>query len=161
LHCRNDILISIRPEYVAGMLGGNKSVEVRRRAIRVPVGTTVWIYETVPSGRIGVSAEISALDEGVPDEIWRRYHDRLGISRKAFLSYVNGSEQACVVVLGRITPLRRSLRLTELRTALGAFTVPQFYRRLAQDGPELSLLRGCSGVLAANQDCGSAVKKAV
>ena len=141
MHCRSDILISVKPQYVAEMLRGDKSVELRRRSIRVPIGTTVWIYETVPSGRVGAVAEVSAVDESVPNEVWSRYRNRIGLSRQAFLSYFEGSERACAVVFRRIRPLRRSLGLAELRTALGAFVAPQFYRKLPQDSTELALFR--------------------
>src|SRR5438132_1393736 len=97
LHCSGDILISVKPEYFGRMLSGDKTVELRRRPLRVPIGTTVWIYETIPSGRIGAMAEVSAVDESTPAEIWRRYGDRVGVNKRTFSSYFAGSTQACAV----------------------------------------------------------------
>jgi len=141
LHCSSDILISVKPEYFGRMLSGVKTVELRRRPIRVSVGTTVWIYETVPSGRLGAVAEVSAIEENTPVEIWSRYGNRVGISEDAFFSYFEGSERGCAVVFGQILPLRKPLELTVLRSSLGTFVAPQFYRKLKMNGPELTLFR--------------------
>ena len=141
MHCSRDILISVKPEYFGRMLSGAKTVELRRRPIRVPIGTTVWIYVTVPSGRLGAMAEVSAVEENTPSELWRRYEDRVGISQRAFFAYFEGSTQGCAVVFQRILPLRKPLGLTVLRKSLGAFVAPQFYRKLEVNGPELTLFK--------------------
>lgn len=126
------------------MLRGEKTVELRRRPVRAPVGTTVWIYETVPAGRIRVVAELAAVDESAPDELWRRHQNCVGITRAAFRSYFAGSAVAFALVLRRLRPLPKSPRLTELRAELGEFVAPQFYRTLAQDSRELKLFRAYS-----------------
>jgi predicted transcriptional regulator len=130
------------------MLTGAKTVELRRRPIRVPVGTTVWIYVTVPTGRVGAMAKVSAVEENTPSELWRRYEDRVGISQGVFFSYFKGSRQGCAVVFQRILPLRTPLGLTALRKSLGTFVAPQFYRKLELNGPELALFkRSAPGVI--------------
>lgn len=134
------------------MLAGRKTVELRRRALRVPVGTRVWIYETIPGGRVAALAEVSAIDEAAPAEIWRRYRDRAGISEEAFREYFAGTDQGCAVVLRQIQPLREPLPLTDLRRRLGTFVAPQFYRNLQAGGPELSLFRRFSPHLCSGAD---------
>jgi predicted transcriptional regulator len=148
-------LISVKPEYFGRMMSGIKTVELRRRPIRVPIGTTVWIYETVPSGRVGAMAEISAVEEDTPAEIWNRYGDRTGISRQVFFSYFAGSKHGCALVFRQILPLRKPLALASLRGTLGAFAAPQFYRKLKSNGPELRLFkRSVLGVpCASSTDC--------
>jgi predicted nucleic acid-binding protein len=42
------------------MLVGEKKVELRRRALRIPVGTRIWIYSKAPY------AAVAAVDEGAP-----------------------------------------------------------------------------------------------
>lgn len=123
------------------MLAGKKTVELRRRPIRVSVGTTVWIYETIPNGRVGAKAIIADMFESTPDEIWKRFKHQVGISEQEFISYFEGADCACAVVLRGIVPLRKPLRLADLRKALGAFVAPQFYRKLPTNGPELTLFR--------------------
>lgn len=146
MHSKNDILISVRPQHVAAMLSGEKTVELRRRPVRAPIGTTVWIYETVPAGRLRIVAQLAAIEESSPDSLWRRHRSRVGITRDAFSSYFEGSERACALVLREVRPLSRPPKLPELRSALGEFVAPQFYRKLAQDGPELALYRKYSAV---------------
>jgi predicted transcriptional regulator len=123
------------------MLNGAKTVELRRRPIRVPVGTTVWIYVTVPTGRVGAMAKVLAIEENTPSELWRRYQDRVGISQGAFFSYFKDSRQGCAVVFQRILPLQTPLGLTALRKSLGTFVPPQFYRKLELNSPELALFK--------------------
>lgn len=139
--CSSDILISVKPEYCKKILSGDKTVELRRRPVRVSVGTTVWIYETVPRCRVGARAQVSEICEDTPTEIWRRFGDQVGISREQFASYFEGADYACAVVLSEVVPLRTPLQLADLRESLGAFVAPQFYRKLQMNGPELTLFR--------------------
>jgi predicted transcriptional regulator len=141
LPCSGDILISVRPEYFAKILNGNKTVELRRRPIRVSVGTNIWIYETIPGGRVAARAKISAICEGTPAEVWRRFRHRVGISEYEFEMYFQATQYACAVVLSGIEPLKKPLMLTHLRKSLGTFTAPQFYRKLRTNGPELALFQ--------------------
>lgn len=144
LPCSTDILISVRPEFFHRILGGDKTVELRRRSLRVTVGTRVWIYETVPVGKVAAMAEVAAIDEDSPSQIWKRYGDRAAISKREFFAYFDASELGCAIVLENVAPMDRPLKLSELRESLGNFVAPQFYRRLAIDGAELSLFRECA-----------------
>jgi predicted transcriptional regulator len=131
----------VRPEYSGRILRGEKTVELRRRVLRIPVGTRVWIYETVPGGCVAALAEIAAVAEGSPEDIWMRYGRQAAITQEAFFAYFAGSHQSCAVVLRKVIPLRRALALRELRASLGRFVAPQFYRKLPENGAEISLLR--------------------
>lgn len=141
MQCSEDILISVKPVYFGKMLRGEKSVELRRRRIHVSVGTTVWIYETSPSGRLGGISKVSAIYENTPVEIWKEYGDRAGIAQDDFFTYFKGVTWGCVVVLTAVRPLRMPLQLADLRKLLGVFVAPQFYRKLEADGPEVTLFR--------------------
>lgn len=137
--CRQEILISIRPEYSEKLLGGQKSVELRRRPVRVPPGTRVWIYSTLPVGRLDAVAEVEAVYEWPPSEIWDQYGHVSGVTQAALESYFSGVDQGCVVVFKQVVPVHRPLSLGLMRKRLGNFNPPQFFKRLDHDSPELTL----------------------
>jgi predicted transcriptional regulator len=139
LHCRTDILISVKPQYLGLMVSGDKTVELRRRVLHVPAGTRVWIYATVPSGWVGAVGEVSHVHENTPRQIWNRFRDHAGVSKQAFFSYFNGSDRACAVVFHRIRPLSKAIHLEELRQSLGSFRPPQFYKKLEPRSDVLAL----------------------
>ena len=139
MHCRQEILISVRPEFAEKLLGGEKSVELRRRPVRVPPGTRVWIYSTLPVGRLDAVAEVEAVHERSPSEIWDQYGHVSGVTQAALESYFSGVDQGCVVVFKRVQPIQRPLSLGLMRKRLGNFYPPQFFKRLEQDSPELNL----------------------
>ncbi|MGA2268789.1 MAG: ASCH domain-containing protein [Bryobacteraceae bacterium] len=157
MHCRQEILISIRPEYSEQLLDGKKSVELRRRPVRVPPGTRVWIYSTLPVGRLDAVAEVEAVYEWSPSEIWDQYGHVSGVTQSALESYFSGVDQGCVVVFKRVVPIHRPLSLGLMRKRLGNFNPPQFFKRLDHDSPELNLF--CAAMArcdlsAINPECG-------
>jgi predicted transcriptional regulator len=99
------------------------------------------MYETVPGGKVAAMAEVAAIDEGTPSQIWKRHGERAAISKQEFFAYFDESESGCAIVLENVVPMEKPLKLSELRESLGNFVAPQFYRRLAIDGAELSLFR--------------------
>ena len=139
--CKTEILISVKPQYFDLMVAGQKTVELRRRAMRVPIGTRVWIYATLPSGCVGAVGEVSHVHEIPPRAIWNRFADRAGISKQAFYEYFDGSNLGYAIVFQRIVPLNRAILLDDLRRQVGSFHPPQFYKRLDPAGKELALLR--------------------
>jgi predicted transcriptional regulator len=141
LPCSEDILISVRPEYFEKILRGEKTIELRRRPVRVSAGTTVWIYETAPKGRLGARAQIAAIFESTPTEVWRRFGHCVGVTKEEFFAYFKGTVYACALLLKRVIALENPLRLLHLRKRLGSFVAPQFYRKLENDGREVSLFR--------------------
>ena len=46
------ILITIKSEYVSLIYAGYKTIELRKRAPKVPIGTPCLIYEPLPIGRV-------------------------------------------------------------------------------------------------------------
>jgi predicted transcriptional regulator len=46
------ILISLEPRHAENLLDGRKRVELRRHAMNVSIGSTVWMYAKLPVGSI-------------------------------------------------------------------------------------------------------------
>ena len=130
--CR-DILISLAPVYTQAILDGRKTVELRRRRLRVGNGTRVWIYSKTPAARIEATAYVQEIHEGDPDKLWSEFGDATSISRAEFDHYFAGCSRGWAVVLDRVSALIPALALSTMKSEVAGFHPPQFFKRL---GPE-------------------------
>lgn len=130
----DNILISLEPKYAESILSGSKLYELRRRAVRVEKGTTVWFYSKKPEGAVVGYATVVGLHEASPKTLWRRYGGSAGISRVEFFEYFSELDVAFAMELKNSARLKRPVRLDELRNADGAFQPPQFFKRLSSSG---------------------------
>jgi predicted transcriptional regulator len=122
------------------MLEGLKTVELRRRPVRVTPGTRVWIYSTTPRARLDATGVIQGVHESHPNEIWQRFGSRSGVSRSDFDGYFAGARTACAIVLTDIAPLAHSLSLGDLRRRVQRFHPPQFFKKLEPGSQVLACL---------------------
>jgi predicted transcriptional regulator len=136
--CR-DILISVAPIHAEAILSGKKTVELRRRRLKVPTGTRVWIYSKVPVGRVEATAIVDRVSHSDPDSLWEEFHQCVAISRTAFDQYFAGCASGCAVVLREVSPISPSMGLTHLRAQFSNFHPPQFFKRLRWN--EVNVLR--------------------
>jgi predicted transcriptional regulator len=135
----SDILISLHPQHCDNVVAGIKTVELRRRRVRVSPGTRVWIYTKRPRACIDAVAVIESIHEGSHNELWRRFGHRVAITRPDFNQYLAGAKRAYAIVLRSASPLKRAIRLEEVRRRVGRFQPPQFFKRLLPDSKELAL----------------------
>ena len=85
----DNILISIHNTHINKILAGKKTIELRRRpAIHVKNGTGLWIYNTMPFGRIEAYAIISNVHIDTPCNIWDRHKKQVGIPKKIYDEYL-------------------------------------------------------------------------
>lgn len=122
------VLISVRSPHVEHILDGSKTVELRRRAVRIRPGSVVLLYAA------GVRKElVGAFTSGPvtcdsPAMLWRRYQEMAGLSRKDFDSYFEGVAAGYVLPVRNLRPLRVPIPLAELRRRWPQFTAPQTHR---------------------------------
>ena len=136
-----DILMSIKPPYVDMIVSGCKTVEIRKRAVRAPVGAQIWIYATSPRQEVVASARLKAVVLDAPDKIWRAFGDRAGVSRREFDAYVGDAEVVAALCLTEITELETPLCP---RGAAAAFRPPQSYAFLHDVGLLAALEARCA-----------------
>jgi predicted transcriptional regulator len=141
-----NILISIEYDYVLKMLSGVKTVEIRRRQLRIHPGTRVWIYSKLPRGHVEVVAIADEIVAASPRKIWELYQNRIAITPSEFRAYLQGVEVACAILFRDVTPLRPALKLDTLRRNSRNFHPPQFFKRLIAHGPELKSLVSCFAI---------------
>lgn len=130
MHNSNDIMLSVRSRFVDLILDGAKDLELRRRNMRISPKTRVWIYETLPTAKIRAVASVSAVETLAIDEMWARYHHRIGLSRPDYDAYLVGANVACGLVLENVRELSEPITLSDLRKQAPEFHPPQFYRKL-------------------------------
>lgn len=117
----SNALISVNPKYVQLILCGEKSIEIRNRPVNLAPGTHLWIYSTLPRGCLEAVARVKLIEFDSPSIIWKHYSNMIGISQKAFLSYVNGSSEISAIFLQHVRSLKPSLTLDDLRSEIQGF----------------------------------------
>ena len=73
----NDAIISIKPRHVKNILTGAKTVELRTRTIKMPKGSRLWVYSTLPVGKVEIFAEIDFVEILPPKKMWTKYSNCL------------------------------------------------------------------------------------
>lgn len=141
-------LISLEERFAEDILNGMKRVELRRRPMRLSVGTTVWMYVKVPVGKVVGSAEVGSMHSLAPTTLWRRYGDVSGLSRAEFFQYFEGAKHGFVLVLDKPARLHSPVPLERLRLLKKAFQPPQFFQHLDGQGPLVSAFIGSSVSIA-------------
>ena len=122
------LLLSIRPRYVAQIIAGEKTVELRRTRPRVPQGTRVLIYSTTPVQAIVAQTEIVQVLTGAPRQLWRKVGGSSGVTRTELLEYLANKDEAYALILGRVQALPRPIGLEEVRKRWPSFRAPQSFR---------------------------------
>ena len=136
-----DIVISVKEQYLAMILAGEKKVELRRKTVNVPLGSRVWLYATCPSAQIRAYATVEKITSDSPQVIWRKYHREVGISSEEYDLYMAGASVACAIRLRDVRRINPELSLAELRKRVKGFHPPQFFKRLEEGSPVLKLFR--------------------
>ena len=123
-----DVLLSIQPNYVNKILNGKKTIELRKKPFPINGGVRVWIYTTSPVCAVELYVVVSSVDEDTPNNIWKRYKNKCGISKEDFDSYYNNSKVAYALHLSHPKKLNSRMKLQELKDVFENFTPPQYYR---------------------------------
>lgn len=136
----DEALISIKPTYVSKLISGEKSVEIRNRAVNLSSGSRLWIYSTLPKGSIEAVAEIHRVVAGHPSDIWHRYSSMLAVSEGEFGQYVNGSNSVSAIIMKHVWRLPIEVPLSLLRLHVPGFQPPQFLKYKREIDPSFSAI---------------------
>lgn len=125
-----DAIISIKPRHVENILSGIKTVELRTRNINLPIGSRLWIYTTLPVGKVKLSVEIDFIEMLPPKKMWQKYGKSICISKREFDEYTEDRELVSAIGLINIKPLDKDICLGTMRGYEKNFQPPQFFSRL-------------------------------
>lgn len=137
---RADILISLAQPYVGHVLSGRKTVELRRRAVNVPPGTRVWIYAKAPEASVAAVGIVQKVVTAAPKELWKEFGANSAITLAEFQNYFVGVSVGCAIVFESVHILEPVVAISEIRRSARRFKPPQFFKRLSDSSPELSVL---------------------
>ena len=95
---KKNVILSIKPEYVAEIKAGRKRFEFRKAIFKEKV-EKVYIYASSPiSMVVGEFRPVDILSD-TPDRIWERTRDYAGISEHFFYAYFRGRNVAYAIVI--------------------------------------------------------------
>ena len=141
-------LLSIKPVYAREILAGTKTIELRRSAMGLKAGDIVLVYISAPEQRLGFWFRIKTIETLPPEEMWRRYHEHLGIAEVEYRAYFDGASAAVGLHIGELHPLASPVPLAEIQRLVPGFVTPQGLLRLREaQGRYEQLLRRLSSPL--------------
>ena len=117
------MLLSIKPEYVASILQGKKLYEYRKFRCRDDVDKII-IYATAPQKQVVGEAEIAGIVEDDILAVWHQTKEYSGITYKFFRQYYKGKKRAIAYQLKNLVIYDKPLTLEEI----GVSCAPQSYR---------------------------------
>lgn len=122
------VLISIRPEQVAKIFAGEKTLEFRRRWACRPV-TRLVIYSSWPRQEIIALADIAQTHRGSPADLWALAQTKKGgIEQHMLYAYLDGCATGYALELTNVRAIPRGI---QPRALFGAsFRPPQSFRYL-------------------------------
>ncbi|MEL4360729.1 hypothetical protein AYI83_12660 [Shewanella algae] len=82
-------LLSIKPEFVAKIISGEKLFEYRKSIFKRPGVKSVVIYSTMPEGKIVGEFMIGEILAKNPTDLWEETKSSSGINKKFFDEYFN------------------------------------------------------------------------
>lgn len=146
------MLLSVKPVYAAGIVSGEKTVELRRTRPNIDPGQLVAIYSSSPTRAVIGACRIARLDGGTPPEVKARYLAPAKITDLAFDDYFDNAREAWALHLERSVFFEEPIPLSRLRQSPGAepvqswrFLAWDFFAELLTSRRDLAALRGLAG----------------
>lgn len=123
-------LFSLHPRFAEAIFAGEKTVELRRRRVRISKGACIWLYASTPSKALLGRAWVEAVSTGSPREQWRRFGRSVALGEGEYLGRFSECDVVCAIQLCRMERFRRPLPLGDIRLVIPAFHPPQSYYRV-------------------------------
>lgn len=129
---RRDVFVSIRPIYASKILGGQKTVELRRKFPEIGgTGAMVLIYSSSPVSAVVGVARIRHVLKLPVAEIWKEHGVAACISKNEFDAYFADLKHGFAILLEGVKSLRTQLKAVDLEQKFG-IVPPQSYRYLTE-----------------------------
>jgi predicted transcriptional regulator len=136
LQDRRIALLSVHPRYAAALMGGQKKVEFRRRALSAETQYVI-VYATAPVQKVVGWFEIAEIASDSPDRLWERFGHEGQVAKQDFERYYERCDAGAAIRVRKVVALKSPVTLAELDDAMAA---PQSYRYVSTE--ILAALRG-------------------
>jgi len=84
---RTGVLLSIKPEYSQAIFSGKKAFEFRKAIFKEKSVNKVYVYESMPTGKVVGEFEIENIISKDPEDLWAETSDFSGITKEFFDEY--------------------------------------------------------------------------
>ena len=122
------LLISLKPNYADLIFAGQKTAELRRRALTKMKGCDVFVYVTRPVMKLRGGFSVGEVWCDTPDQIWETVSDRAKVDKADFDAYYAGRSIAYALEVTDVWEYANPVGLVALRGQFQEFVVPQSWR---------------------------------
>ena len=121
------MILSLRPRFADAILGGVKTVELRRTEPRIRLPTLALIYATTPVRALLGTCIVTSVESGRLAALWQAHGGSSGLDHGEFLNYFEGVHAGSALSLASPRRLSRPIPLAELRSSPKGFRPPQSF----------------------------------
>lgn len=118
-----NVILSIKPEYVAEIKAGRKRFEFRKTIFKEKV-EKVYIYASSPISKVVGEFQPVDVIHGEPEEVWEKTRDFAGIKKEFYDEYFCGKSVAHAIVIQNLKMYDKPKNLP--------FHAPQSFRYIDQ-----------------------------
>jgi predicted transcriptional regulator len=108
------LLMSIKTEYARKVVSGEKKVEIRRKFSKKWRGSKVSIYASGRERSLVGDALIKDVVVDGPENVWERFSDQIGCTKKEFDKYTESKNKVYAIVLEDAVPYPKSISIKEV-----------------------------------------------
>jgi predicted transcriptional regulator len=117
------LVLSVAPKWIAEILAGRKTFELRRRPPKLKAAVPAYLYETSPACRLRVRCLVGPTISLPPDTLWDELKGRSGVEKSHFDGYFLNMRIAHALEIRNVIDIGTDITLQLLREA--GFTPPQ------------------------------------
>lgn len=118
------LLFSIKPKYAEKVLGGQKTIEIRRRFSNKWSGERAALYSSQPTGALVGEAIIGEVKTATPKILWEAYGPRIACSESEFFAYADSSAELCAISLEGVLPYTERIPLSQVELLIQEDLIP-------------------------------------
>jgi predicted transcriptional regulator len=120
----NAAILSIKPVYANQILAGTKTLELRKSSMGLAAGDVILVYSSAPEQQLAFWIRVKDVEALPVEDMWRQYHDRLGIGPDEYAAYFRGARTAVGLHVGEVHALV-PVPLREIQMLVPGFVPPQ------------------------------------
>ena len=125
-----NVLLSVKPEYAAKIVNGEKKYEFRRRIFKRRDVEQIFVYSTSPVGKIVGTITIKRILEGSTDEIWEKCSLYSGMTKEEYFCYFKDKEKAFAIEIRKVEVFTEPV---DPYTIFDSFVPPQSFCYVDED----------------------------
>ncbi|HGF7570027.1 TPA: ASCH domain-containing protein [Enterococcus hirae] len=110
------VLMSIKPEFVAEIMNGNKKFEYRKNIFKRKDVSSIIVYATKPYGKVVGEFEIEDIIVDNPKNIWKETKHVSGITKQFFYDYFEGRDKGFAIGIKKFVEYDTPLDLVSLNS---------------------------------------------